>query len=236
MKIGPTIPRDNLVLSVDAASNRSYPGSGADWTDISNSKINFSAQGTQTPFTTLGGVKCFDFNGSGYWQSDSGDDRVDMGGDCTLAFWMYAQDLTERDTIFEKAGTGGATSYQREIAVTLETNEAFSYYSRLTPNYDYGNTGAMTLSAWNLMSLKMSSGKSATARTGFWSKNGSAYSANYTSRSNTAVVAGGAIRIGFGYAGAVENGYIASLYVYDKMLSDTEILQLYNGTKKRFGL
>lgn len=232
---GPRIPRDQLVLAVHAGSKKSYPGSGADWQDLTQSKITFSSYGTQTPFTTVSGVSCFDFNGSGYWESDSGHGQVDMGGDCTLAFWMYAENLTERDTIFEKVGIG-TNSYRQEIAVTLETNEGFSYYSRKTPNYDYGSTGAMTQSAWNLMSIKMSTGKSTTARTGFWSKNGSAYSANYTSRSNTAVETAGAIRIGTGYAGAVENGYIASLYVYEKMLSDDEISTLYNSTKKKFGL
>ena len=235
MYTGPKIPRENLVLAVHADSKRSYSGTGADWFDISDSKITFSSYGTQTPYTTVSGVKCFDFNGSGYWQSDSGHGKADMGGDCTLAFWMYAEDIAERDTIFEKAGTSYA-SYQQEIAMTLETNEAFSYYSRQNANYDHANTGAMTVGSWNLMSIKMSTGKTTAARTGFWSKNGSAYSANYNSRSSTAVLASGAIKIGTGYAGPVESGYIASLYVYEKMLSDGEIAQLYNNTKKRFSL
>ena len=129
MFTGPNIVRDNLSLAVDVSSTRSYPGSGDKWYDLSSNQITFSANGTQTPLSTINGVQCFNFNGSGYWQSDSGHENVNFAGDCTLLFWFYAEDLTERDTFFEKAGTS-YNSFQQEIAVTLETNEAFSYYSR----------------------------------------------------------------------------------------------------------
>jgi hypothetical protein len=232
---GPNIPRNNLSLALDAASPRSYPGSGADWFDLSPNKITMSSYGTQTPITTINGAKCFDFNGSGYWASDSGHENVDFAGDCTLLMWVYAEDLSERDTIFEKSGTS-FNSYEQEIAVTYETGESFSWYSRRYDDYDYGSTTTMTIGAWNLMGIKMSTGKTTTARTGFWSKNGSSWSASYTSRSNTAIVPAGAVIIGSGYAGPVENGYIAMVYCYNKMLDDNEVLQFYNGTKSRFGL
>lgn len=232
---GPNIPKDKLSLAVHAVSGRSYPGSGDDWFDLAEHKITFSSYGTQTPFATIGGVDCFDFNQSGYWQSDSGHTNVDFGGPCTLAFWYYPQNTTTRRTIFEKLGASGNTSYQTEIAVTLETNEAFSYYSRKTPNYDFGNTAAMTQNQWELMSLKMSTGNFNAARTGFYSLNGAPYTADYTSRSDTPVATAGAIRIGNGYAGAVGEGYIAAVYCYNKMLSDDEINQLWMATKGKYG-
>lgn len=233
---GPKIPSDQLSFAIDASNFKSYPNSGDDWKDIGPNKITMSRYNTQPPFTTVGGVKCFQFNSSGYWQSDSGHENVDFGGDCTLLFWFYPTDLTERDTIFEKAGASGNTSYQTEIAVTYESSENFSWYSRKTPNYDYGSTTTMTLNAWNLMAIKMSTGKSATARTGFYSKNGASWTQNYTSRSNTALSVAGAIRVGTGYAGAVENGYLSCLYCYNKMLSDAEVAQFYNATKTKFNL
>ena len=231
---GPNIVRDKLSLHLDAGSTRSFPGSGADWFDLSVNKITFSSYGTQTPHTTIGGVDCFDFNGSGYWQSDSGHENVDFGGDCTLLFWFYAEDLTERDTFFEKAGTS-YQSYQQEIAVTLETSEAFSYYSRRVDNYDHASTSGMTIGEWNLMGIKLSTGKTSSARTGFYSKNGASWTSNYNSRSSEALTAAGAVRIGSGYAGAVENGYVSAVYCYNKMLTDAEVLQMYDVTKKRYG-
>lgn len=231
---GPNILTDSLSLAVDVSSHRSYPGSGTKWYDLSSNQIVFSANGTQTPLATVNGVQCFDFNGSGYWQSDSGHANVNFAGDCTLLFWFYAEDITERDTFFEKAGTT-FNSYQQEIAVTLETSEAFSYYSRRYDTYDYGGTSAMTLDKWNFMGIKVSTGETTAARTGFWSKNGSTWAASYTSRSDTAIVPAGAVKIGTGYAGPVESGYVGAVYCYNKMLSTDEVLQMYNVTKTRYG-
>ena len=43
---GPDIITDGLVLSLDAASNRSYPGTGTTWYDLSGSGNNFTFSGT----------------------------------------------------------------------------------------------------------------------------------------------------------------------------------------------
>ena len=233
---GPNIVEEQLSLCLDAGNTKSYPSSSSDdWFDLSDNKLTFSSNGTKTPLEVKDGALSFDLNGSGYWQSDSGHENVDMGGDCTLLMWVYCEDLTERDTIFEKVGTS-YQSYQQEIAVTWETNESFSYYSRYSPTYDFGSTSAMTANAWNFMGIKMSTGRTASARTGFYSKNGAAWTSNYTSRSDTALVSAGAIRVGTGYAGAVEQnaGNIAMVLCYNKMLSDAEVKQNFIATRGRF--
>jgi len=142
--------------------------------------------------------------------------------------------MAQRRTIFEKAGTS-YQSYEQEIAVTWEVANDFSYYSRYSPAYDYAGTLVNTVNAWNMVGIKMSTGKTTAARTGFYSKNGSAWASGYTSRSNVALVAAGAIRIGSGYAGTVTDGYINSVYCYNKMLTDAEIAQNYNALRKKFG-
>ena len=42
----PKIVTDNLVLCLDAANTKSYPGSGATWTDISYKGNNGTVDGT----------------------------------------------------------------------------------------------------------------------------------------------------------------------------------------------
>lgn len=232
--INGNIVRNGLVLCLDAANPKSYSGSGTVWRDLAQN-LTFNSQGTQTPFTTLNGVPCFDFNGSGYWECGTNFSLVDLGGDCTILMWFYCQTMAVRRTIFEKAGTSFA-SYQQEIAVTWETTNEFSYYSRQSPDYDFASTATNTLNAWNMVGIKMSTGKTTTARTGFYSKNGSAWAANYTSRSNTALVAAGAIRIGSGYAGTVTDGYISTVHCYNRMLTDAEVLQNFIAARGRFGL
>lgn len=229
---GLKIPTDNLGMYVDVTNTKSYPGTGSSWQDLADSRV-FSVNGTQTPLETVSGVQSFAFNGSGNWRSNTNTNGCDMGGDCTLLMWLYCENIGERDTIFEKAGS---TSYQQEIAITWETSNAFSYYSRRTPNYDYAGTSALTIGSWELMAIRLSSGKTATARTGFYSKNGAPWTANYTSRSNTALETAGEIRIGTGYAGAVENGNVAIVAQYNKMLTNEELKRFYNATRGRFGL
>lgn len=231
---GPNITTNGLILNLDVANLNSYPGSGTVWTDTKQNLI-FNSQGTQTPLTTFGGARAFDFNGSGYWTCSTNSSLIDLGGDFTLNMWFYCETLPSRNTIFEKAGTSYA-SYQQEIAVTWETDNSFSYYSRYSPEYDFAFVYGITVNKWNLVSFKVSSGKSTTARTGFYSVNGVPYISSYTSRSNTAVLPSGEIRIGTGYSGTVTNGGIAIVQIYNKMFTDSEILTNFNSMKSRFGL
>lgn len=233
---GSQIVTSGLTLLLDASNVNSYRGAGSVWVDQSQGLLFNSTGATQTPYTRVNGVRCFDFNGSGYWQCSSGFGQVDMGGDCTLIIWLYHENPPTRRTIFEKAGTVYA-SYQQEIAVTWEVNTVphWSWYSRYSPDYDYAGFADGTANAWNMLAIKMSTGKTSAARTGFYSVNGGAWGSAYTSRSNTALVAAGAITVGAGYAGVVEVGYINSVYCYNKMLTDAEIAQNYNALRKKFG-
>ena len=231
----PKIVPDSLPLCLDVSNPKCYSG-GSTWVDAANG-IEFASAGTQTPLSTRDGIRCFEFNGSGRWASQGGtsqSDKVDMGGDCTLIIWLYSEAVPARRTIFEKAGTGHS-SYEQEIAVTWEPSEAWSYYSRLN-NYDHATSHTAVIGKWNMMAIKMSTGRTATARTGFRSLNGSAWNASYTSRSSSALTSAGEIRIGTGYAGTVAVGAIGSVLCYNKMLDDDEILQNYNAQKDKFRL
>ena len=232
----PQIVYNGLVLALDAADQGSYSGTGAVWTDLAQNLIFNSTGSTQTPFTKIGGVPCFGFNGSGSWQCSSGFDRVDLGGDCTISIWFYSESPSVRKTIFQKAGTSYA-SYEQEIAVTWEPgdNPYWSYYTRYSGSYDYGGLNGGSHTKWNMMTITMTTGKTTSARVGQAYINGVALG-SYTSRSNVALVAAGAIQIGTGYAGTVEVGYINSVTCYNKVLSATEVRQNYNALKPRFKL
>jgi len=231
------IPMDGLSSYLDSQINASTDTSGK-WLDVSGNGLQFLSYGTALSLTSLGGYQAFQFNNSGYFQCNDKFGSVNIGGDCTIVMWVWCSEggVTERDTIFEKVGNGGQ-SYQCSVAITWETSNSFSYYSRKTPSYDYAGGGTMTTGAWNMMAIKMSTGLTSSARTGFRSKNGANWTSHYTSRSNTALNRGQQIRVGYGYAGPVEgsNG-IGALLTYNKMLSNTEIADLYNATKGRYGL
>lgn len=230
---GPVIPLSNLVLALDAGSTRSYPGTGTKWYDISNSQISFSSNGTQTPLTTVSGVTCMDFNGSGYWTSDSNHSRVDLGGDMTIIFWVYTENFSTRRTIFQKDGTS-YQSYEQEIAITWEADESLSWYSRRS-TYDYGTTPSLTVSAWTMFAIRMNTGYSSASRNGHYSINGGNWTSSYTSRSSNSILAASTIRVGSGYAGTMDACYLSSVYAYEKEFTNDEIAQFYNATKIKHG-
>jgi hypothetical protein len=228
------IVTDNISLCLLPQNSISYPKGGGSWYDIANG-LTLTSYGTQTPFTTMGGALGFSFNDSGYWQCTSGSNLVDLGGDCTIILWIYGTTGESRRTIFQKNGTI-YQSYEQEIAMTWENGNAISYYSRCCPAYDYAGTDSTSANVWNMMSFKLSTGKTTAARRGYRSKNGSSWVEDYYSRSNTAIVAAGDLVIGTGYAGTCYSGGIGTVLCYNKMLSDSEILQVYNATKTYYGL
>ena len=236
------LPMDGLSLYLDSQISASaYVGDSTSWFDVSGNGIEFEPKNGGLSKVFLGGYCAYQFDGSGYYEAVlSLSPTVNMGGDCTLVMAVWCTQITERDTIFEKKGDG-TQSYKQEIAVTWETSEAFSYYSRQTPNYDHANTSACDTNggegAWTIMAIKMTTGLTASARTGFYSKNGAAWTANYNSRSTVALNPALNVRVGYGYAGAVEgtNG-IGAVLCYNKALTDSEISDVYDALKGRYGL
>jgi hypothetical protein len=228
-----SIVTDRLSLCLLPQNVISYASGSSSWYDVA-SGLTFTSYGSLLSYGNLGGYPGFAFNGSGYWQCDTNYSQVDLGGDCTVILWIYGSQGGVRKTIFEKIGTSYA-SYQQELALTWEVGSGFTYYSRHV-DYDYAGMGSTTPNAWCMMALQMSTGKTSAARTGAWSKDGSAWTTSYTSRTNTALIPAGPIRIGTGYAGTCDSGGVGSVICYNKRLSDREIAQVYNATKSSYGL
>jgi len=229
------LPIDGLGVYVDCTNPESYDDNA--WKDVSGNGLSFSKVGSisKSSFPSENGFPAWAFNGSGYFQCTIDPRTVNMGGDCTLIMMVYCETPSVRKTIFELGG-GPYQSYQQSIACTWETSNAISYYSRYLDDYDFANMDTMTANSWNMMALKMSTGLTATARTGFRSKNGAAFSSNYTSRSDTALIIGNNIKIGNGYAGTCTDGGIGAVLCYNKMLTDLEIEKVYSVIGPAFGL
>lgn len=82
---GPNIVRDGLVLALDAASPRSYPGSGNTWFDLSGNNFNFTLDGSGIPWQSEGYFSLQD--GGATYASNITDSTK-----CTLVFWMKTTD------------------------------------------------------------------------------------------------------------------------------------------------
>lgn len=82
---GPNIVRDGLVLALDAASPRSYPGSGNTWTDLSGNGNDFTLDSSGISYNSAG---YFDLTGGGATANYNITDNTE----CTFVFWMKTTD------------------------------------------------------------------------------------------------------------------------------------------------
>jgi hypothetical protein len=64
---GPNIITDGLILALDAAASRSYPGSGVTWSDLSSGANNATSQASSSATTAI-------FNSAGYFNLNESSD------------------------------------------------------------------------------------------------------------------------------------------------------------------
>lgn len=218
------LPDDTLLLNLNATNY-----DGGTWYDSAQG-IPFPVYGTAPPKTSVNGIPCTDFNDSGYFECSSGNaNKVDMRGAYTLILIYYHEGFAARRTIFEKAGTS-YQSYQQELACTMETSNTISWY-RQYPSYDYAESKSYTTGAWNMIAIN----GNADATQGYYYNNG-VWTYGYTNRESGNIVRSGPVRVGTGYAGVLQAGYLHACMVYGSELSTDKINQVYNYYSNIFGL
>ena len=93
---GPNIVRDGLVLALDAGSERSYPGTGTTWSDLSGNGNHFTLDAS--------GIT---HNANGYFTlADGGASNtsaITTNTTCTLVFWIKTTDV---QSLFWKGDDG----------------------------------------------------------------------------------------------------------------------------------
>ena len=223
----PRVITDGLVLYLDAANTRSYPGVGTTWTDISRSGINGTLTNGPTFNSENGGSIVFD--GSNNYCSIP---AIDVGKNFTVGIW-FRPNATGRKLLF-------ANSY------TYAANKGFLF--------DIGNAGTdIFLSLGNDQQFRVSSAGYISANV--WTYANATFDGTtiklyingtettYTATSGTIATIsydtnpaflgrwlnGGTSTFDF-FAGRISN-----VSLYNRALTSTEIRQNYNATKTRFG-
>jgi hypothetical protein len=86
----PSIVMNGLVLCLDAANSKSYPGSGTTWTDLSGNGRNGTLQNTPTYSSANGGTLVF--NGTNQYVNTTF--ATTAGQAVTYAGWVYSTETT----------------------------------------------------------------------------------------------------------------------------------------------
>jgi|SaaInlStandDraft_1057018.scaffolds.fasta_scaffold11550_3 hypothetical protein len=219
---GPDIITDGLVLCLDAGSERSYPGSGTTWKDLTATGIN----GTLTNGPT------FNSSNGGSFLFDNVDDYVSLGASSQLPItnqisvfsWVKVDTFSAWDGVFGAYSVGAFVHFQL-------------YYGRLSvyvygPNAGYGSLDSgydqLTAGEWSNIGFTFGS------QTLTVYLNGVAMPTTVTGSS--ANIAGTSeMSIGRVYSGSrYLGGNLSNTMVYNKALSQAEISQNYNAQKNRF--
>lgn len=219
---GPNIPTNGLVLNLDAGNKRSYPGTGNNWYDLSNQKNHCTLQ-TGTAAFSNGGIY---FDMSTFWRgSDKG---FNYGiNPSTQIVWSRPATVSANKIMFYY-GTSN-TSQSRGMEVLGTSNYRFWGYGN-----DQDSGLSMTLNTWNMAVAVYQGSTTPYQRTYLNDRTGNTGSLSWNTTST-----------GYYYVGA-DTGYvvgtrawygnIGQILVYNRVLSPSEILQVYNAQKVRFGL
>ena len=230
----PSITTDGLVLCLDAANPRSYPGSGSSWLDLSGNGNNGTfGSGTAAPTFSgdNGGVLSFDGVDDGVQLPHNSYWVLTPTSSFSLCSWFYAEPTTQNNSIIFSHQACNSPSFQ------IIVNDTTSLQSRYTGNVNYFATYTANVTGqWNYvvytfdgagnMKLYLNSSLVATQTSiDTWSAYSPGYSQVWLGRRHWC---GGTNEL---------TGRIASFSYYkDRALTPQEIQQNYNATKSRFGL
>ncbi len=226
MYYGPRIVSSGLVLCLDAANKRSYPGTGTSWTDLSGN--NNTGTLTNGPTFSAGNQGSIVFDGTNDYVINSSSTNIPVGSSSrTVQLWVYPKTNT---CPLVQLGTGGGTQV---YIVSFYNSSGIIYLFtdgiNVANNISFSGTDLPTLNTWNHMTfgnsgqnwfyylngvLKLSGTLGVTLNT-----IGQKYIVG--NRDDTSVIP--------------TNGNIAQTFVYNRALTASEILQNYNATKTRFG-
>lgn len=213
----PRIVTNGLVLCLDAANTKSYPGSGITWSDLSGNNVNGTIVGSPTFFNNY-----FDITGDTTYISIPNATLNPRTSDFTYSIWVNFDSIDSADTIFENG------SWTDTLLFRFQTN-TFAVYAEgaLSGSLSW----APVTGSWVNIVLRrisgtvdlnvnaVSSGTPFTMTTDINLANPNLWlmRSQHTTSQFT-------------------NGKLSVFSIYNRGLSDTEIKQNFNAIRGRYGI
>jgi hypothetical protein len=236
---GPNIITNGLVLALDAANTKSYPGSGTTWRDLSGNGNSGSLVNGPTFNSANGGSIVFD-GVDDYVNCGSGSLINITGSELTLNAWVYRTALNSNGgnyrRIIEKAATYPALQYSLVTTPTgFPSGEGKllldMYLNNSLPTYATGST-QLQLNTWYYVTATYDGSFRRLYVNGILDGQ-LATTGSITSTTSNLVIGDYLPGPGTTYAWI---GRISNTSVHNRSLSASEVAQNYNATKARFNL
>lgn len=223
------IVKDNLVLCVDAANQKSYPRTGSVWYDSSGLANN----GTLTNSPTFTSSSLGEISLNGTTQYAAFGNKFNYTNNITLCSWVYLTAYAAANgdrTIMTKAENG---AYLLSIRTSAGGGTAYLYWIGYIGGAYRVLTGTIpvSLNKWYFVTATYDGSNFKLYLNS--TLNGTlAYSGNFTTTSQPFCIG---VNPGSTYSSYFA-GRIAHASVYDRALTFNEISQNYNATRTRFGI
>ncbi len=226
----PSIVTNGLVLYLDAANRRSYPGSGTSWFDLSGNNNHGTLTNGPTFSSANGGGIVFDGNNDYIFVPNGYTNILKNNNTWSISLWIMASSLTNNPVLISP--DAGQLAYY-DLFLEIGSNAVYFASGGGSGGYlDNIATPLVTNTMYNIVFIKngISSGKV------------------YVNQNEILLTAQGSglgsmpnlnadLRIGgFKEGSFYFNGIIYSCTMYNKAITPLEIAQNYNATKGRFGL
>jgi len=246
MFTGPNIVQEGLVLALDAANPKSYPGTGTTWNDLSGNGYN----------GTLSGGALFNSNNGGSISFDGTNDKATLDSSITsldtsvLSIELFFRTNTSTSGFNPLIAWHDTESPHGYICLGNFTgywgNESISFYNAGTGTTDlsfaYTNGSSFLQDTnWHHTLFVLNTGDYRIY------VDGSEVTVNPSFRNGTSATTFPSDLFGYGSTPSVTfavgssqpsygNLNIALSRIYNRALTTSEVLQNYNATKSRFGL
>ena len=226
---GPKAVTDGLVFSLDAGNTKSYPGSGATWTDRSLSKNNSTLVNTPTYSSTNGGYLSFSSASSQY---------ATASNPGSLTRWTAEVMVRFTSSYSTKVAmvVGGQYDLSSNLNFTIGTNNAPINYN-IAVGFFNGAWRSTTGVAYPLNTWVHITGTYDGSTVRQYTNGVQVQTLNYVGTP----ASGGEIRINRRWDDVVSSGNlfdsnIAAVRIYNRALTAAEVSQNFNALRVRFAI
>ena len=222
-RYNPSIVRDTLVLYIDAANTKSYPGSGTTWTDISGQSNNGTLTNGPTFNSSNGGSILFD--GSNDSISISNSSSLNTTPTVTISSWI------------NPSGFGGGN-----FGRIIDSQDSYKFFLDNTVTYGtlgvryWPSTGAalsvsnvVTLNEWANFTVVHSGSNVVIYKNGI--SIGTSGSFSTLPSTSSTILIGNRDDNARGF-----EGKMSQVFIYNRALTATEVQQNYHAHKGRYGI
>ena len=226
----PRIVTDGLVLCLDAANTKSYPGSGTTWTDLSGRGNTGTLADGPTYSSANGGSLVFD--GVDDFVLVSSNASIPYGSSArTVSIWFYTNTTTWEDNVntlffYGAGGDGNAFGIDFSIYPDMEVFTWGGPERDLTFSTTYSEVGwkNITVTYDGSTSILIYENGTFTQTLDLIDVCNTTSSDVYIGAIDPAIIAG------------YYDGRIANASIYTKALSASEVQQNFNALRGRFGI